>query len=256
MTPERARDLLHAYIDEELDPASTMELEAEMATSPVLQLEFERLSALQTLTRNRASRFAPSPDLAHRVFAVLPEEKPGRIPAQVPAWWRSFAIGATVTAVALLSWNLQLRLLPSSSVPVSVDEVLAAHVRSLMADHLTDLASSDRHSVKPWLSNRLGFAPPVQDFAKEGFALIGGRLDYLGGRAVAAAVYRYRQHLINVFIWPAATSRDTSVQIATHKGYNSARLDAGGMSYWAVSDLNTEDLGKLTRLLPGTPAKD
>jgi anti-sigma factor RsiW len=159
------------------------------------------------------------------------------------------AIGTTLVALAVFLWSVRPPLFTPSPVTISLEEVLAAHVRSLMADHLTDLASSDRHSVKPWLSNRLDFAPPVQDFAKEGFILVGGRLDYLGEKAVAAVVYRYRRHLINVFIWPATTPQDTSVELATQRGYSSARFDAGDMSYWVVSDLNGQDLGKLADLL-------
>jgi anti-sigma factor RsiW len=249
MTPENARGLLNAYVDGELDAASTIELETQIRESPVLQQELERLSALQSLVRNRARRFDAPSRLAPRIFAVLPETKPARTVKTVPSWWRSLAMGATMAAAALLFWTI---------VPISNrfdsdagtrEEVLAAHVRSLMADHLTDLTSGERHTVKPWLSSRLDFAPPVEDLAGEGFSLVGGRLDYLGGRPVAALVYRYRQHIINVFVWPSSKNRDMPVQSWTLRGYNVIRLDARGMSFWAVSDLNSEDLQKLASLL-------
>jgi anti-sigma factor RsiW len=253
MTPENARGLLNAYVDGELDAASTMELESQIRESPALQQEFERLSALQSLVRNRASRFDAPSHLAGRVFAALPEARPAGTLKTVPGWWRPLAISATMAALALLFWSVvpSLNRLDSDAGPR--EEVLAAHVRSLMADHLTDLTSAERHTVKPWLSSRLDFAPPVEDLASEGFALVGGRLDYFGGRQVAALVYRYRQHIINVFVWPSTKSREASVQTWALRGYNIARFDSRGMSFWAVSDLNPKDLQKLASLLQRGP---
>jgi anti-sigma factor RsiW len=167
----------------------------------------------------------------------------------VLAWWRSVAICATLAAVALLFWTVTGTRDRRGLDGGALEEVLAAHARSLMADHLTDLASADRHAVKPWLSNRLDFAPPVYDLANEGFALVGGRLDYLGGRPVAALIYRYRQHIINVFVWPSSENKEVFARTSALKGYNTVRFDDRGMSFWAVSDLNPEDLGKLANLL-------
>jgi anti-sigma factor RsiW len=249
MTPENAWRLLNPYVDGELDAASTMELEAQIRESPALQQELERLSALQSLVRSRSSRFDAPSHLAPRIFAALPEAKPAGTSKVVPGWWRPIAMGATMAAVALLFWTILPtfnRLDPDTG---TREEVLAAHVRSLMADHLTDLTSDERHTVKPWLSSRLDFAPPVEDLAGEGFALVGGRLDYLGGRSVAALVYRYRQHIINVFVWPSSKNGEVSVQNWTLRGYNVIRFDSRGMSFWAVSDLNPEDLQKLASLL-------
>jgi anti-sigma factor RsiW len=253
MTPERARHLVHAYIDGERDADSTMALEAQMKESPALRLEFERLSALQNLVRSRASRFDAPSRLGSRVFPTLPEVQPGRITGGVPAWWRSVAVGASITAAALLLWTLAPVGFRGGDSAIPVGEVVSAHARSLMADHLTDLTSAERHTVKPWLSSRLDFAPPVQDLAGEGFALVGARLDYLGGRPVAAVVYRYRQHIINVFVWPSAENQENAVRPSALKGYNTVRFDDRGMSFWAVSDLNPEDLGKLANLLQRAP---
>ena len=253
MTPENARLLLNAYVDGELDAASTMELEAQIRESRGLQQEFERLSALQSLVRNRASRFDAPSHLARRAFAALPEAPPARTLKTVPSWWRPLAMGATMAAVALLLWSVVPTFNRRDPDTGTREEVLAAHVRSLMADHLTDLTSTERHTVKPWLSSRLDFAPPVEDLASEGFTLIGGRLDYLRGRPVAALVYRYRQHVINVFVWPSSKNREASVQTWALRGYNIARFDSRGMSFWAVSDLNPEDLQKLASLLQRRP---
>jgi len=252
MTPETARVLLHALVDGELDAASAIELQAEIAASPALRQELERLSALQSSVKTHAARFNASPALADRLFATLPEPQPKPIPTGIPMWWRSLAIGATATSMALLFWSLS-SILPSRNhnVPL-LEEVVSAHVRSLMADHLTDLTSGERHSIKPWLSNRLDFSPPVQDLASEGFLLIGARLDYLDGKPVAAIVYRHRQHIINVFVWPSG-NRDRPIRLSTHRGFNSTDFDSGGMSYWIVSDLNADDLGKLATLLQRPP---
>ena len=253
MTPETARVLLHAFIDGELDAASTIELKAQIDVSPALRQELARLSALQSSVQTLASRFNAPPQLTQRVFAALPAAQPKGLPAGIPSWWRTLAIGTTATAMALLIWNLSSTFVSRGDNSTLLEEVVSAHVRSLMADHLTDLTSTERHSVKPWLSNRLDFAPPVHDFASEGFSLLGGRLDYVGGKPAAAIVYRHRQHLINVFVWPSAESSDSPIRISNHRGYNSTNFNSGGMSYWTVSDLNSDDLRKLANLLQQPP---
>jgi anti-sigma factor RsiW len=253
MTPETARVLLHAFIDGELDAASTIEMEAQIEASPALRQEWARLSALQMSVQTLATRFNAPPRLTNRVFAALPVTQPEEIPSGIPSWWRTLAIGTTVTAMALLVWSLSSNFVWRGNNAALLEEVVSAHVRSLMADHLTDLTSAERHSVKPWLSNRLDFAPPVHDLANEGFSLVGGRLDYVGGKSAAAIVYRHRQHLINVFVWPSAESNDSPIRISNHRGYNSTSFESGGMSYWTVSDLNIDDLRKLTTLLQRQP---
>jgi len=190
MTPETARVLLHAFIDGELDAASTIELKAQIDASPALCQELARLSALQTSVQTLAARFNAPPRLTHRLFATLPAAQPEEIPAGIPSWWRTLAIGTTATAMALLLWSLSSTFVSRGNNSALSEEIVSAHVRSLMADHLTDLTSAERHSVKPWLSNRLDFAPPVHDFASEGFSLVGGRLDYVGGKPAAAIVYK------------------------------------------------------------------
>jgi anti-sigma factor RsiW len=253
MTLETARVLLHAFIDGELDAASTIELKAQFDASPALRQELTRLSALQSSVQTLATRYNAPPPLTRRLFAGLTAPKPESITAGIPSWWRTLAIGATATAMALLAWNLSFRFGDRANTPALLEEVVSAHVRSLMVDHLTDLTSTERHSVKPWLSNRLDFAPPVHDFASEGFSLVGGRLDYVAGKPAAAIVYRHRQHLINVFVWPSAESKDNPIRISNHRGYNSINFESSGMSYWTVSDLNPDDLRKLASLLQRPP---
>jgi anti-sigma factor RsiW len=135
-------------------------------------------------------------------------------------------------------------------------EVLAGHLRSLMPGHLMDVASTDQHTVKPWFNGRVDFSPPVSDFAAAGFRLAGGRLDYLDGRTVAALVYRRRKHIVNVFVWPAAESGESTIDSTAMDGFNLMHWRRGGMNVWLVSDLNPAELRDLARLLrdEDTPA--
>jgi len=122
-----------------------------------------------------------------------------------------------------------------------LDSLASAHIRSLMVDHVTDIASSDSHTVKPWFHGRLDFSPPVHDLTRDGYPLLGGRLDYLAGGSTAVLVYRHRQHTINLFITPNAEQLVT-VKSTEYRGYNILSWDDGGLSYWVVSDLNMSDL--------------
>jgi len=120
-------------------------------------------------------------------------------------------------------------------------EVVASHLRSLMATHLTDVPSSDHHTVKPWFNGKLDFSPIVADFGDRGFVLAGGRLDYLGNRPVAALVYRRRQHVINLFTWPTSQP-DLAIGAFDQQGYHAFHWTRSHVTYWAASDLNLEEL--------------
>jgi len=156
--------------------------------------------------------------------------------------WKWLALGAT--GFALLT--LMLRPAVMSERDALLNEAVSGHVRSLMAEHLMDVASSDQHTVKPWFDGKLDFAPDVKDFATNGFPLIGGRLDYLGGRAVAALIYRHNKHYINVFVWPSAGDRKP--ETTSLRGYSIINTTAHGLRYCFVSDLNAKELGELAAL--------
>src|SRR5262245_61303468 len=130
-----------------------------------------------------------------------------------------------------------------------VDQVVANHVRSLLAAQLVDVVSSDQHTVKPWFDGKIDFAPEVRDLSANGFPLAGGRLDYLDGKTVAALVYHRNKHPINLFITPALTNRSKSPTAIARRGYNIVSWTNNGMNYWAVSDLNQQELREFTELV-------
>lgn len=154
-----------------------------------------------------------------------------------PAVRRTLGLAAAFAAVALVSWNIALLHVEPPREELLARDVVTAHVRSLMdARHLNDVESSDQHTVKPWFTGKLDFAPPVQDLANAGFALIGGRLDYVNGRAVAALTYRSRQHVVNLFVWPAP-GPDAKPVTLSRQGYAILHWNRGGMEHWAISDM-------------------
>jgi anti-sigma factor RsiW len=127
-------------------------------------------------------------------------------------------------------------------------EVISSHVRSLLATHLLDVPSTDQHTVKPWFNGKLRFSPPVQDFADHDFRLIGGRLDYLNGQEVAALIYQRNRHIINMFVWPSQSVDSAAAETFTRDGYNVSHWNRAGFEWWAVSDVNAEDLKNFTAL--------
>jgi anti-sigma factor RsiW len=186
-------------------------------------------------------------DKVHAALAATARESRG------PALARWLALGAAFAAVGLLSWNVALFTARGSDEERVADEVVTAHVRSLMSEaHLDDVLSSDQHTVKPWFSGKLDFAPPVHDLANAGYALTGGRLDYLQGRAVAAMTYRYRKHIVNLFVWPAANAADAAPIALTRQGYALLAWRQAGMQYWAIADTAPAQLAPLAEALRST----
>jgi anti-sigma factor RsiW len=199
-------------------------------------------------TRYRANRVLESSIRAEIALQSAAAPRQLRLPRwRWPVWSvaaASFACGALLTVAAMLLVR------PTVTAEHIETELVANHIRALMVAHLTDVTSSDQHTVKPWFQGRLDYAPPVRDLRSEGFPLVGGRLDYLSSRAVAALVYRRRDHVINVFVWPGAGAGAEPPTLAVRQGYNVLQWRAGGMQYWAVSDVAAEDLRTLGRLLP------
>jgi len=258
MTNDEASSLLNAYIDGELGPAKTLELEAHLAENPPLRAACGRLREMSEAVRLKADYHAAPAGLEARVRAAIPADekdrsarpvrwawpKPGVSLAAAVDWLRP---AASLAAVALVTWVVALGYLRPSEDERITQEVLASHVRATLTSRFFDVASSDQHTVKPWLSARLAFSPPVSDLSASDFDLIGGRLDYIGAQPVAVLVYKRRQHVIDVFVWPSEIRQ--SEQTETRDGFNVERFSRNGMSFWIVSDLNRDELADLGRLL-------
>jgi anti-sigma factor RsiW len=151
-------------------------------------------------------------------------------------------LGAAAAAGALISWTAAIQYAGVTSDQRLAEEVITGHARSILTAHLVDVPSSDRHTVKPWLSARLDFSPKAVDLAAAGFPLAGGRLDYLDDRPVAVLVYRYRQHVIDLFVWPSEGATDETPEAMSSRGYHLLRWRRGGMTFWAISDVDPAQL--------------
>jgi anti-sigma factor RsiW len=205
------------------------------------------------------SLYYPAPaKLRKRVASSLRQAGKAGAPARALPW-RWLTVGAALACALLIAFVIRSALpgrTNTSGDELLAQEVVSDHVRSLMVNHLTDVASSDQHTVKPWFDGKLDFAPQVWDFSEQGYPLVGGRLEYLNHRTAAALVYQRQKHFINVFIWPAEHSADTEPEPITRQGYNMIHWTKSGMTYWAVSDLNSNELQGLTRLIQGqTPPR-
>jgi anti-sigma factor RsiW len=248
---DETRSLLDAYLDHELADRDRCRVEAHLASCTACAAAEARLAELIDTFRG-ATRFQPPDHLARRIHARLREEATER-PVAVPVegsmrWWLS--IGATAIASAAISAWLVLTLLASPSAEqLALREVAAAHVRSLIQDHLLEVASADPHSVKPWFAGRIDFVPQPATLAPDGFELLGARLDYLQERPVAAIVFKRRKHIINLFVWPAAGPERAEIETFTKNGFHLVRWRSRGLVYWAASDLARSDLHRFAEAL-------
>jgi anti-sigma factor RsiW len=235
-TTEDDRLLLNAYIDGELDPAHALEFERRLADDPALANERARIEALRSAMRERLPREAASPELRRRVAALArPRQSP---PANWRGGWTAMAASVAV-AFAAGSIATFVALGPGGHEPVP-ELLVASHVRALMASQPIDVASSDRHTVKPWFNGKLPLSPRVVDLTAQGFSLVGGRIDVIGLTPAPTLVYRVRQHVISLTALPA--SLRASGAIRPIDGYNVVEWSDGPLAYWAVSDVAAPDL--------------
>jgi anti-sigma factor RsiW len=247
MNCEETKELLDAHVDRELDLVTGLELERHLGECDACSKRQASLLSLRSAVS--AVYYTPPASLQRRVTSEIRKAGKSGTMARVPrvVTWRWVGVAASLALVLFVSWGA-FRLLARPSVDeVLAREVVSDHVRSLMVDHIADVPSSDQHTVKPWFNGKLDFSPRVIDLGDQGFPLIGGRLDYVDGRAVASLVYERRRHVINLFIWPTGES-DRSALSATHQGYNVIHWCQADMSYWAVSDLNEEELKEFVQL--------
>jgi anti-sigma factor RsiW len=243
--------LIHPYVDGELDLARSLEVEQHMDECQVCASVYRNQITLRSAFKN-SSLYHSAPDrLEKRIRSSLHREAKSEAGRR---WfvWRWLPAGAALAFVLLMAfviWRAVPGLRPYGD-DLLAQEIVSNHVRSLQLEtHRTDVISSDQHTVKPWFDGKLDFAPPVKDFSGQGFPLIGGRLEYLNNRAVAALIYQRQKHYINLYIWPAEQSNATAEVATKRQGYNLLHWTNSGMNYWAISDLNGVELHEFARLV-------
>jgi anti-sigma factor RsiW len=243
MVCDQAELLVHAYVDGELDLSGVLALEAHLKGCAQCRALRQRISALHEQLRAGLESYSAPQGLRERLDPTAGSAAPPSPPVQ---WQRRqmLRMAASVVVAILASSGTTYWAVRPSANPRIADEVVASHIRSLMADHLIDVASSDQHTVKPWFDGKLDVAPAVVDLGAQGFPLVGGRLDYIGKRPVAALVYRHRKHLINLFACPTpgGEAPDATPKARTMRGYNVLYWTAGDITYWAVSDVDRSAL--------------
>ena len=254
MRHEELAGQLDAYLDGELAPEESEEFESHLRECDECARVHESRMALRAALRQQVPRFRAPDALRERVRgavgvgAVIPIRR--RVGPGVA--WRRLALAASLAVVAVGSWQLGQR---QSGDEAILGQLLASHVRSLMPGHLTDVVSSDQHTVKPWFNGKLDYSPPVSDFAASGFPLLGGRLDYVGLRSVAVLVYGRRQHVINVFLWPVGAGPSRGPDTSTQQGYHLLHWTTSEYSYFVLSDLGLPELDQFRGLIErGDPA--
>ena len=248
MSCEYSRVQLHAYFDGELDAAGAAAFESHLKNCLECQ---SALAAEETLRRSiaQANLYERAPtNLRQSLAARLPSGSlaPAR-PAAMLTFRRWLVFAASILLVAALGWQLLGHFNSPEPQDALVSAAVDAHLRSLQPGHLADVESTDQHTVKPWFDGRLDFAPPVRDLAAGGFPLLGGRLDILEGKTVAALVYGRRKHIVNLFVWKAVSS-DTSTKSGTRQGYNWLAWQNSGFHFCVVSDVGPADLQQLRQL--------
>jgi len=264
---EEIKNLIDAHLDSELDPVTSQKIERHLRDCGACEQRY-KVEAAMAHAISRAAPYYKAPiELRERIQLSLREatgapsrsiEKAGPLPGKrqeaarrgvlFELQWKWLALAAAIVLAAIIVSTLPSRLRQPGADQFLATQLIASHVRSLMADHLTDVASSDQHTVKPWLDAKLDFAAPVLDLSNDGFPLIGGRLDYLDNHSAAALVYQRRKHFINLFIWPTTPTDSKGEATVVRQGYHLLHWNDGDFTYWAVSDVNISDLQNFKQL--------
>ncbi|MEK1888753.1 MAG: anti-sigma factor [Phyllobacterium sp.] len=247
--------MMHGYLDDELDAVHALAFEEHLKSCANCAKELENVRSLRQVIAQDNVRWTMPLYVREKILSEISLEQTGsptrdhystaRLLPFIKRW-------SYIPSFAALAASLFLVLsLPRTDVSLQ-DQILASHVRSLLVSHLTDVQTSDQHTVKPWFNGKVDYSPPVVDLAAEGFPLVGGRMDYIDGKVVAALVYRRHAHIINVFIWPAPASAASE---AVREGYNLLKWYDDGLAFWAVSDVSPSDLKSFRQLFSSAAAK-
>ena len=267
MNCEEIKNLMDAYLDGELDPITSQKVEQHLPDCPKCEEAYEMETAMAHAISQAAPYYKAPLELRERIQVSLREAigvpasrgaaaedpLPVRRPEAVRRGvffdmpWNWLALAAAIVLAAIVASSFLPRVRQPGADQFLATQLIASHVRSLMANHLTDVASSDQHTVKPWLDLKLDFAAPVVDLSGDGFPLIGGRLDYLDNHSVAALVYQRRKHFINLFIWPTTPVDSKEQKIVEREGYHLVHWADSDFTYWAVSDVSVGDLQTFQR---------
>jgi anti-sigma factor (TIGR02949 family) len=248
MDCQEAKLLLEAHIDGELDAASAARVAAHLAECEQCRAEQRVLTGLKAALKQQGKQYAAPAHLRQRIVDSLPRTPAARKKSFKFSWaWFNFSLAGG--GALAFTFVFSLYLARPSDIDLLEQDVVAGHARSMMVGHLSDVASTDQHTVKPWFSDKLDFAPNVADFSAEGYPLVGGRLDYLDRRNVAAIVYRHRLHTLNLYQWPERGHGNVPSLSASREGYQLMHWTQNGMNYWLVSDMNAQDLNEFKNLL-------
>jgi anti-sigma factor RsiW len=253
MTCDETEILLHALIDGELDAGHARDVETHVATCPGCAEKLRAFRAMrETMVQARLKEAAPA-HLRNRIEAALavPAVPAATISTPRQSWlasarasWKNFfggfAVGTALSAAVAAS--LVIAVVRNDQNQQIAGDIVSAHLRSLQAGHLTDVETSDQHTVKPWFNGKLDVAPPVIDLTAQGFTLIGGRLDYINGQPVASIVYRRRKHVINLFVGEPLGAAAHGVKDEIVQGFNIRHWSESGLDLWAVSDIDAGEL--------------
>jgi anti-sigma factor RsiW len=250
MNCNETQEVIDGYLDGELDVVHNRAVEQHLQECAACARSWQGQQSLRKVMAGGSLYFEAPKGLAKRVRSAVRHASKAESPRWSWRWdWRWTRMVAPLAAAAVVVLIAMPLVMHTSTENRLSQEIVSSHVRSLMANHLTDVASTDKHTVKPWFNGKVPFSPPVTDLADQAFPLIGGRLDYVENHPVAALVYQHRRHFINLFIRPSTSSSSKAEELRTQQGYNVLHWSQDGMEFWAVSDMNQGDLGDFVRLL-------
>jgi mycothiol system anti-sigma-R factor len=247
---DQTQNQLHGYLDGELDAISAANFEKHLETCPDCKQTLAAEEALHQSVQ-KANLYERAPESLRKKLLGGPQGQPAAVrsfPARRVFGWRWLAAAAALLLAAVVGWQQLQKYRGLTETQLLAASLVDAHLRSLQPGHLTDVESTDQHTVKPWFAGRIDFAPPVRDFANDGFPLVGGRLDAAGGKTVAALVYARRKHVINVFIEKAQPENYWN-GAGESQGYHWLAWQQNGFSFCSVSDVAPQDLAQLRDLI-------